>query len=168
MTANLLTLTSSKKLNFCSLVSVNNLPKSTTLHSTPLTLLETSASYLMNISLFLTRTHLSPNLAITISASFVVSVHTSIPKQPPPSPFPLFTLSLTTAILFITTCPSLRSPGSNRSRTLLLVLLSKLPIHSHHYHPSVSALAKDNWAHWKQAPLTYLQSSHNHPTFISA
>ena len=27
----------------------------------------------------------------------------------------------------ITTCPSLRSPGSNRSRTLLHVLLSKLP-----------------------------------------
>ena len=35
-------------------------------------------------------------------------------------------------------------------------------------HPPVSTLAKDNWAHWIQAPLTYLQSSHNHPTFISA
>jgi len=34
---------------------------------------------------------------------------------------------LTTATLFITTCSSLRSPGSNRSRTLLHVLLSKLP-----------------------------------------
>ena len=39
------------KLNFCSLVSVNNLPKSTTLHLTPLTLLETSASYSMITSL---------------------------------------------------------------------------------------------------------------------
>jgi len=56
-----------------------------------------------------------------------ISVHTSIPKQPPPLPLPLFTPSSTTATLFITTCPSLRSPGSNRSRTLLHVLLSKLP-----------------------------------------
>jgi len=39
--------------------------------------------------------HLSPNLAITIFASFAVSVHTSIPKQLPPSPLPLFTPSLT-------------------------------------------------------------------------
>ena len=30
-------------------------------------------------------------------------------------------------------------------------------------HPPVSTLAKDNWAHWIQAPLAYLQSSHNHP-----
>jgi len=57
---------------------------------------------------FLTRSHLSPNLAITIFVSFAVTVHTSIPKQLSPSPLPLFT------------------------------------------------------------PLTYLQSSHNHPTFISA
>ena len=41
-------------------------------------------------------------------------------------------------------------------------------IQSHHSHPPVSTLAKDNWAHWIQATLTYLQSSHNHPTFISA
>ena len=40
------------RLNFCSSVSVNNLPKSTTSHLTPLTLLETSASYSMNASLF--------------------------------------------------------------------------------------------------------------------
>ena len=36
-------------------------------------------------------------------------------------------------------------------------------IQSHHSHPLVSTLAKDNWAHWIQAPLTHLQSSHNHP-----
>ena len=28
-------------------------------------------------------------------------------------------------------------------------------IQSHHSHPSVSALVKDNWAHWIQAPITY-------------
>jgi len=126
MTANLLTL-NYPKTDFCSLVSVNNLPKSITPHSTPLTLLETLASYLMNTSLFLTRSHLSPNLAVTIFVSFIVSVHTSIPKQLPPLPLPMFTQSLTTAALFNTTCPCLRSRGSNRSRTLLHVLLSKFP-----------------------------------------
>ena len=143
------------RLNFCSLVSVNNLPKSITPHSPPLTLLETSVSYLMNTSLFLTRSHPSPNLAITIFVSFAVSIHTSIPKQLPSLPLLLFTPSLTTATPFITICPSLRSPGSNRSRTLLHVLLCQ--IQSHHSHPPVSALVKDNWVHWIQAPLTYHQ-----------
>ena len=109
------------------------MPKATTPQLTPLTLIETSASYLINTSPFLTRSHLSPNLAITVFVSFAVSVHTSIPKQLPPSPLPLFTPSSTTATLLITTCPSLRSPGSNRSRTLLHVLLSnvKAPKSSH-------------------------------------
>ena len=108
--------------------------------------------------------------AITIFVSFAVRVHTSIPKQLPLSPLRLFTPSLTTGTLFITTYPSVRSPGSNRSRTLLNVglLLSNSQIQSHHSHPPVSTLAKHKWAHWIQAPLTYLQSSHNHPTFISA
>ena len=123
-----------------SLVSVSSLPKSTTPHLTPLTLLETSASYLMNTSPFLTRSHLSPDPAIII---FVSSVHASIPKQPLPSSLPLFTPSLIAATLFITTCPSIRSPGSNRSRTLLYVLLSKLP------NPvtSLILLIKNNRAH---------------------
>ena len=86
-------------LNFGSLVSVNNFPKSTTPRSPPLTLLETSASYLMNTSLFPIRSHLSPNLAISIFVSFAVSVHTSIPKQLPPLPLSLFTSSLTNATL---------------------------------------------------------------------
>jgi len=64
---------------------------------TPLALLKTSASYSMNTSLFLTRSHLSPNLAITM---FAVSVHTLTPKQVPPSPLPLFTPRLTTATLY--------------------------------------------------------------------
>ena len=77
------------------------MPKSTTPHLTPLTLLETSASYSMNTSPFLTRSHLSPNLAITIFGSFAVSVYTTILKQIPLLPLPLFTASLTTATLFI-------------------------------------------------------------------
>ena len=50
----------------------------------------------------------------------------------------------TTATLFITTCPSLRSPGSNRSRTFCTCCCQSFQIQSHHSHPSVSALAKDN------------------------
>ena len=115
MTANLLTLNSSKT-EFLLIVLSKQLAK---INNS--TLLATWASYLMNTSLFLTRSHLSPNLAITISVSFTVSVRTSIPKQLPPSPLPLFTPSSITATLFITTCPSFRS------RTLLHVLLSKLP-----------------------------------------
>jgi len=47
------------------------LPKSTTPHSTPLTPSETLALYLVNTSPFLTKSHLSPNHAITIVVSFV-------------------------------------------------------------------------------------------------
>ena len=74
------------RLNFCSLVSVNNLPKSTTPHLTPLTLLETSASYLMNTSPFLTkscyyhtrqlrsiRPYLDSKIASTVATSIVHS-----------------------------------------------------------------------------------------------
>ena len=104
------------------------------------------ALYLMNTSLFLTRSHLSPNLAITIFASFAVSVHTSIPKQLPPLPLPLFTPSLTTATLFITTCPSLRLPGSSHLPPELscTCCCQSSQIQSHHSNPPVSTLAKDN------------------------
>ena len=93
MTANLLTLNSSKT-EFLLIDLSKQLAK---INNSSLTLLETSASYLMNTSLFLTRSHLSPSPANTTSVSFAVSVHTSIPKQLSPSPLPLFTPSLTTA-----------------------------------------------------------------------
>jgi len=72
MTANLLALNSSKTEFLLiglskPLAKINNSSLTTT-HSAAL------ASYLMNTSLFLTRSHLSPNLAITIFASFAVSV----------------------------------------------------------------------------------------------
>ena len=89
------------------------------------------------------------------SASLYPSIPSSIPKHLPSSPLPLFTPSLTTATLSITTCPSLTSPGSNRSRTLLRVLLSKVP------NPVTSLTQR---AHRIQDPFTYLQSSHNHPS----
>jgi len=68
----------------------------------------------------------SPKLAITISDSFVVSVLTLIPTQLAPMPPPSFTPNSITVILSTTTYLSLRSPASNRSRTLLPVLLLKL------------------------------------------
>ena len=79
----------------------------------------------------LTTTHSARNLGFIFDEHLtfsdqISSVHTSIPKQLPPSPLPLFTPSLITATLFITTCPSVRSLGFNGSRTLLHVLLSKL------------------------------------------
>ena len=117
----------------------------------------------MNTSPFLTRSRLSPNLAITIFVIFAVSIHISIPKQLPPSPLPFFTRSLTTATFFITTCPSLRSPGSTDPELSCTCLLSKL-----HSYPLVSALVKNNPAHRMQAPFTYLQSSPNLHTSITS
>ena len=43
--------------------------------------------------------------SLAARGSIAVAVHTSIPKQLPPSPLPLFTPSLTNATLFITACP---------------------------------------------------------------
>ena len=133
-------------LNFCSLVSVNNFPKSTTPLSPPPTLLKTSASYLMNTSLFSTRSHLSPNLAITIFASFAVSVHTSIRKRLPPSPLPLFTPSLTTATFFTLSQPAQVSdhPAPTDPELSCTCCCQSSQIQSHHSHPPVSALVKDN------------------------
>ena len=125
MTANFITLNFSKT-EFLLIGLSKQLVKINNSSLTPLTLLETSAFIFDEHLTFLTRFHLSPNLTITIFVSFAVSVYTSIPKQLPPSPLSLFTASLTTATLFIITCPNLRSPDSNRYRTLLLVVLSKL------------------------------------------
>jgi len=158
------------RLTFCSLVSVNNLPKSTTTHSPLLTLLETLASYLMNASPSMTRSHLSSNIAITIFVNFAVYVHTSIPKQLPPSPVPLFTPSLITVLQLSLSQPAQVSdhPAPTDPELSSTCCCQSSRIQSHHSHPSVSALVKDNWVHWMQAPLTYRHSSHNHPTFIFA
>jgi len=59
MTANLLTQVISSKTEFLLIGLKNNLPKYTTLHLTPPTLLEILASSLLNILLSLTKLHLS-------------------------------------------------------------------------------------------------------------
>jgi len=37
-----------------------------------------------------------------------------------------------------------------------------------HSNSTLSSPAHNNWTHWIQSTVTYLQSSYNHPTFISA
>ena len=108
-------------LNFCSLVSVNNLPKSTTLSPLP-TLLGfifdehlTFSDQISSVSkscyyhirqLRCIRPYLDTKTVSTIATSIV---HSKLDY-----------------CNSITTSPSVRSPGFNRSRTLWHVLLSKL------------------------------------------
>ena len=61
--------------------------------------------------------------------NFAVSAHISTSKQPAPLPPPLSILNLITITPFITTFQTINLTGSNRSRTLLLVLLLKLLNH---------------------------------------
>ena len=60
------------RLNSCSSDSKTNLPKYTTLHSTPPTVLETLASSLTNILLSLTKLLLSPKLVTITFVNFAV------------------------------------------------------------------------------------------------
>jgi len=82
MTANLLTLNSSKT-EFSS-DSKTNLPKYTTLHLTPPTLLKILASSLTNILLSLTKLHLSPKPVTITFVNFAVFGLTSIRQLPVP------------------------------------------------------------------------------------
>ena len=126
MTANLLTLSPSKT-EFLLVGLRKQLDKiHTTPHLTPFTLLATLDSSLVFILPSPIKFWPSPKLAITISDSFVVSVLTLIPTQLSPLPPQSFTPNSITVILSTTTYLSLRSPASNRSRTLLPVLLLKL------------------------------------------
>jgi len=112
----------------------------------------------MNISLFLTRSHLSPNLVIrpTIFASFAVSVHTSIPKTASTIATSIVHSKLDTATLFITTCPSLRSPRLQQIQNSLARAVVKAPKSSHITRPILRSL------HWLKITelIEYLSSSH--------
>jgi len=110
------------RLNFCSLDSKNNLPKYTTLHSSPPTLLETLASSLTNTLLSLTKLLLSPKPVTITFVNFAVYGHTLIRQLPVPLQPLSFTPNLITVILSNINSVSLNYPVSSRSRTLLLVL----------------------------------------------
>jgi len=94
------------------------LPKYTTLHLIPPTLLETSASSLTNILLSLAKLQLSPKPVSITFVNFAVSSLTLIRQLPVPS-LPLsFTPNLITVILSTINSLSLKYPVSSRSNTL--------------------------------------------------
>jgi len=88
------------RLNSYSLDTKSNLTRYTTPHLTPITLLATLDSSLMNILPFPTKFQPSPKLAITILGSFVVSVLTLTPPQRASLPPTSFTPNLITVILY--------------------------------------------------------------------
>ena len=101
-------------------------------------------SYLMNTSLFLTRSHLSPTPAITISVSFAVSVHTSIPKHSH------FHCSLQAWLLHLSLSQPAQvsdHPAPTDPELSCTCCCQSSQIHSHNSYPPVSTLAKDKWAH---------------------
>jgi len=126
MTANLLTLNSSKT-EFLLIGLKKQLDK---IHNSSLNTTHSSARNLG----FIFDKHLTFSDQISAickacyyqSDSFVVSVLTLIPTQLAPLPPPSFTPNSITVIRSITTYLSLRLLASNRFRTLLPVLLSKL------------------------------------------
>ena len=122
MNADLLILTPIR-LNSCSSDSKTNLPKCATFHLTPPTLLETSASSLTNILLFLIKLHISPKPVTITFVNIIVSGHTWI-RQLLVLLLPLsFTPNLITTILSTVNSLSLNYSISNGSRTLLLLKL---------------------------------------------
>ena len=66
------------------------------------------------------------NPATITFVNFAVSAHISTSKQPAPLPPPMSILNLIAVTLSIITFQTINLTGSNRSRTLLLVLLLKL------------------------------------------
>jgi len=124
MTANLLTLNSSKP-EFLLIGLKQQLSK---IHDSSLTTTHSAR----NLG-FIFDEHYTPtkslyflNPAIVTFVNFAVSAHVSASKQPAPLPPPSSILSLITVTLSITTFQTINLTGSNRSRTLLLVLLLRL------------------------------------------
>jgi len=125
MTANLLTLNSSKT-EFLLVGLKQQHFKYTTLLSLQPTLFSTLVSSLMNTLPSPTKSLHFLNPATTTFVNFAVSAHISTSKQPALLPPPFSILNLITVTLSITTCQTMNLTGSNRSRTLLLMLLLRL------------------------------------------
>jgi len=110
------------RLNSCSSDSKTNLPKYTTLHLTHPTLLETSASSLIDILLSLTNLQLSLKPVTITFVNFAVSGLALLRQLPVPLLHLSFTPNLITVILSTINSLSLNYPISSRSRTVLPVL----------------------------------------------
>jgi len=104
----------------------NSFLKFTTLLSLQPTLLASLALSLMNTLPSLTKSLHFLNPATITFVNFAVSAHISTSKQPAPLPPLLPILNLITVTLSITTFQTINLTGSNRSRTLLFVLLLRL------------------------------------------
>jgi len=131
------------------------LPKYTTLHLTPPTLLEILALSLTNMLPSLSKIHLSSKPVTITFVSFAVSGLTLIPQLPVPL-LPLsFTPNLTTVILSTIDSLSLNYPVFSRSRTLLACTVVKA---SKSCYRMLCPLAQNQFMHRIQAPLSYLQS----------
>ena len=90
------------------------------------TLLATLALFLMDTLPSQTKSLHFLNPASITFVNFAVSAHALTSKQPAPLPPPLSTLNSITVTLSITTFQTIKSAGSNGSRTFLLVLLLRL------------------------------------------
>jgi len=127
------------------------------IHSTPPTLLATS-----NISPFQNRSHLPPN---SIFVNCVASALISISKPPLSLPPPSFSPNLINVLS--TTIQSPRVSNNPPPRTLPRAVV-KAP-ESCHTTSILHCLHRLKiTAHEVQTPVTYTQSSYNHPTFLSA
>jgi len=109
------------RLNSCSSDSKTNLPKYTTFHSTPPTLLEILASSLTNILLSL---NLSPKPATITFVNFAVSGLTSIRQQPVPTSIVHSKLDYCNSVYY--ELPSLNYPVLNGRRRLGVVIVVAL------------------------------------------
>ena len=156
------------RLNFCSLVSVNNLPKSTTPLSPP------PRCSKPGLHIWWTPHFFRPDLIclqILLLPYSSASLYPSIPRYQNSLHHRHFHCSLQARLLQLSLSQPAQvsdHPAPTDPELSCTCCWQSSQNQSHHSHPPVSTLAKDNWAHWIQAPLTYLQSSHNHPTFISA
>jgi len=88
--------------------------------------LGTLALFLMNTLPSQTKSHHFVNLANITSVNFAVSAHILTSKQSTPLPLSSFNLYSTTVTLSLITFQTLNLTGSNRSKALLLMLLSRL------------------------------------------
>ena len=140
-------------------------------YTTPLSLQPTSLATLvlfsMNTLPSQTKSLHFLNPATITFVNFAVFAHISTSKQPPPLPPPLSILNLITVTLSITTFQTINLTGSNRSRTLLLVLLLRL------LNPHITPILKS--LHWlkinerveyKLLSLTYKVLTTSQPSYL--
>ena len=102
-----------------------------------------------------------------ISRTTAVSVHTSIPKQLPPSPLPLFIPGSTTAAPFITTQVS-DHPAPTDPELSCTCCCQSSQIQSHHSYPPVSIhwLKINERIEYKLLSLTYKVLTTTQPSYL--